>query len=138
MSTGNLENLVRTGQLHEEPPNQREFDGLVNATVERFADAQLEALSYASRFDLANNAAHGLALAALRAAGYRTDKRYLVFQCLSHTAGLDKVQTRIFATCHERRNKAEYEGVFDIDEPLLAELITSTGNLLKQIRDIEL
>ena len=54
---------------------KREFDGLVNAAVERFADAQLETLSYASRFDLACNAAHGLALAALRAAGYRTDKR---------------------------------------------------------------
>jgi hypothetical protein len=138
MNTVNLEDLVRIGQLHEEPPNKREFDGLVNAAAERFADAQLETLSYASRFDLAYNAAHGLALAALRVAGYRTDKRYLVFQCLIHTAGLNKAQTRIFTTCHERRNKAEYEGIFEIDEPLLTELITSTDNLLKQIRDTEL
>jgi hypothetical protein len=64
-------------------------------------------LAYASRFDLAYNAAHGLALAALRAAGYRTDKRYLVFQCLAHTVDLGKSQIRLLSMCHDRRNRAE-------------------------------
>ncbi len=137
MATNSLENLVRIGQLHEEPPDKREFDGLVSAAIDRFVDAQVETLSYASRFDLAYSAAHGLALAALRAAGYRTDKRYLVFQCLAHTVGLNKVQTRIFSTCHERRNLAEYEGHFDIDEPLLTELISGADDLLKRVKTIK-
>lgn len=45
-------------------------------------------LAIESRFDLAYNAAHALALAALRARGYRSDNRYVVFQALPHTLGL--------------------------------------------------
>jgi len=66
---------------------------------------------------------NGLALAALRAKGYRSDKRFLVFQCLAHTVALDALNIRIFSRCHEQRNLAEYQGHFDQDEPLLAELI---------------
>ena len=38
-----------------------------------------------SRFDLAYNPSHALALANLRWHGYRSDIRYIVFQCLQHT-----------------------------------------------------
>jgi hypothetical protein len=114
-----LENLVRIKELHSEPPDKREIEGLVSAAADRLNDAENKGLSYASRFDLAYNAAHGLALAALRAAGYRSDKRYLVFQCLVHTVNLDKVQVRLFSICHERRNRAEHEGQFEIDKVLL-------------------
>lgn len=70
-----------------------------------------------------------MALSALRLKGYRSDRRYLVFQCLPHTPNLDKVRVRLFALCHERRNLAEYEGYMDIDDALLAELLTSTEAL---------
>lgn len=133
-----LENLVQIKQLNSEPPDQREFDSLVKAAVDRFNDAQNSSLSYASRFDLAYNAAHGLALAALRASGYRSEKRYLVFQCLVHTVNLSKEQTRIFSMCHERRNLAEYEGYFDTDEQLLTELIIVTKALWKLVKEIKL
>lgn len=128
-----LENLVRIRQLNSEPPDQREIEGLVKAAIDRLNDAENEALAYASRFDLAYGAAHGLALAALRASGYRSDKRYLVFQCLTHTTELGKNHIRLFATCHERRNLAEYEGYFETDEQLLSELIASTKELSKLV-----
>ena len=64
-----LENLVKIHQLKNEPADKHEFEGLVKAAVDRLKDAQHKALSFASRFDLAYNAAHGLALAALRALG---------------------------------------------------------------------
>ena len=131
-----LENLVRINQLKREPPDRREFEGLVNAATDRLKDAQNTTLSFSSRFDLAYNAAYGLALAALRAAGYRTDKRYIVFQCLVHTAGLDKAMVRLFAVCHERRNRAEYEGILDEDERLLDELVLNTKGLLESVRQI--
>ena len=131
-----LENLVRINQLKREPPDRREFEGLLNAATDRLKDAQNTTLSFSSRFDLAYNAAHGLALAALRAAGYRTDKRYIVFQCLVHTAGLDKAMVRLFAVCHERRNRAEYEGILDEDERLLDELVLNTKGLLESVRQI--
>jgi hypothetical protein len=98
-----LENLVRIHQLNKESADKREFEGLVNAASDRLNDAENSSLSYASRFDLAYNAAHGLALAALRAAGYRSDKRFLVFQCLVHTTTIDKKYVRLFAKCHEKK-----------------------------------
>ena len=54
----------------------------------RLHDAQNTTLALESRFDLAYNAAHALALYALRRQGYRSENRYLVFQVLPHTLGL--------------------------------------------------
>lgn len=124
-----LANLVRTGGLKAEPADRNECIGLVRSAFDRLLDAHNSVLSYASRFDLAYNAAHALALAAMRLKGFRSDRRYLVFQCLPHTLNLDKVQVRLFALCHERRNLAEYEGYMDVDETLLAELLSCTETL---------
>jgi hypothetical protein len=66
MTSPNLKNLVKTGQLKREPGDQREFDGLVRSARARLADARKHALSIESRFDLAYNSAHALGLAALR------------------------------------------------------------------------
>ncbi len=129
-----LKNLVRTGGLKVEPPDANESAGLLQSAVDRLQDARIAQLSFASRFDLAYNAAHALALWALRQKGYRSDKRYLVFQCLVHTAGMSAAQVRLFALCHERRNLAEYEGYMDADEQLLQELIEVTDLLLAQIQ----
>ena len=118
-----LENQFKIGSLHVEVFDLNEFRGLVRSAHERLIDSQIASLSYSSRFDLAYNAAHGFALAALRASGYRTDKRYMVFQCLVHTVAIKASKVRIFSLCHERRNLAEYEGHMEPDEPLLAELI---------------
>lgn len=80
-------------------------------------------LSLESRFDLAYNAAHAFALAALRRRGYRSDHRYLVFQTLTHTVGLPPAQWRILDQAHTKRNRAEYEGDLDVDEALIEALI---------------
>lgn len=92
-----LENLVRIRKLHSEPADRREFEGLVRAAIDRLNDSQNDALAYASRFDLAYSAAHGLALAALRASGHRSDKRYLRFS-MSDTYNRTK-QGRYTAIC---------------------------------------
>ncbi|MGF6695257.1 hypothetical protein M2318_005359 [Metapseudomonas resinovorans] len=133
-SNDNLENLVRSGGLKAEPPDHKECEGLLNSAMDRLKDAHSPALSFASRFDLAYNAAHALALTAMRLQGYRSDRRYLVFQCLVHTLGLSKTQVRLFALCHERRNLAEYEGYMDVDETLLAELVAATDTLLPLVQ----
>lgn len=133
-SNDNLENLLRTGGLKTEPPDRKECEGLLRSAIDRLQDAHNPTLSFASRFDLAYNAAHALALTALRLQGYRSDRRYLVFQCLTHTLGVGKVQVRLFALCHERRNLAEYEGYMEVDEPLLAELVAAADVLFLQVR----
>jgi hypothetical protein len=128
-----LENLAKTGALKAEPSDKKESAGLMRSAKDRLNDALNPQLSFASRFDLAYNAAHALALYALREAGYRTDKRYLVFQCLIHTTETSKIDQRIFVLCHDRRNVAEYEGYLDVDENLLTELISVTQKLLKNL-----
>jgi len=133
MTSQNLNNLVKTGQLKEEPGDQREFDGLVHSARTRLADAHNGALSIESRFDLAYNAAHAFALAALRWHGYRSDKRYLVFQCVPHTVGLGPEVWRVLTLCHDRRNLAEYEGHLNIDEQLVSDLLGAADCLAAEV-----
>ena len=85
---------------------------------------------------MATNAAHALALAALRMQGYRSDSRYLVFQCLQHTIGLPQQQWRVLDHAHRKRNLAEYEGAMDVDEQLLAALLRVAREVAKRVDDL--
>lgn len=121
--SSNLDNLVRIGKLKAEPPAQTELNGLIRSGKARLADAENESLSLDGRFDLAYNAAHALALAALRWHGYRPENRYLVFQVLPHTLGLASEQWRVLDQAHRKRNLVEYEGVADVNAKLLEAMI---------------
>jgi hypothetical protein len=85
MHSTELERLADRGLLKRELPGGTEIEGLIRSAAERLHDARNEDLSLDSQFDLAYNAAHAVALAALRSSGYRAEKRYPVFQCLPHT-----------------------------------------------------
>lgn len=130
MSSDRLANLVRIRELKEEPASDSELDGLRRSGMARLVDAERDDLSFESRFDLAYNAAHALALYGLRRQGYRSNNRYLVFQVLPETAGLSAGQWKVLAKAHERRNLAEYQGHLDRDDQLLADMITSVHVLL--------
>ena len=130
MTLENLDNLVRIKKLKAEPPDQNEIDGMVNSAKRRLRDSQIESLSEDSQFSLAYGAAHALALAAMRWHGYRSDNRYLVFQCLEHTVGLEKAKWRVLDKCHKQRNLAEYEGHLEITPQLVQELIEVTKELV--------
>lgn len=134
MTSAELENLVRVGQLKREPPVAPEIEGLLRSGEARLADAVNRSLSLQSRFDLAYNAAHALALAALRLRGYRAENRFLVFQLLPHTLGLPPAVWRVLSKCHETRNLAEYEGAIDLDEGLVADLIKAAQAVRAALR----
>ena len=86
--TSRLERLAGpSGVLTREPPDIQEFQGLVRSGLARLKDAENDANSLDSRFDLAYGAAHALCLAALRYHGFRPSKRYIVFQILPDTFG---------------------------------------------------
>ncbi|MDJ0870136.1 MAG: hypothetical protein QNJ87_00035 [Gammaproteobacteria bacterium] len=136
MSHPQLDNLVRIGKLKTEPPGQGELEGLVRSGVRRLGDAERPELSPESRFDLAYNAAHALALAALRYRGYRSESRYLVFQCLQHTIDLPPVQWRVLDQAHRKRNLAEYEGDTEIDEQLVAALVRVAREVAKRVNKL--
>lgn len=123
MANDKLENLARIGQLKAEPAAEQEIAGLLRSGAVRLADAKNKDLSKESRFDLAYNAAHALSLAALRRAGFRSESRYLVFQCTQHTLDLEPEQWRVLDQAHRKRNLAEYEGDIDVDDQLVEALI---------------
>ncbi|TAK84816.1 MAG: hypothetical protein EPO20_13315 [Betaproteobacteria bacterium] len=133
MTSANLANLAKIGQLKKEPPDGAELEGLQRAGRNKLKDARNASNSFESRFDLAYNAAHALSLAALRWHGYRSENRYLVFQVLPHTLGIEDSEWRVLATCHERRNRAEYQGILEADERLLAALVEIAARLLAAV-----
>ena len=135
MSNDKLENLVRIGQLKAEPATEEEVAGLFRSGVVRLADAKNESLSTESRFDLAYNAAHALSLVALRKAGYRSESRYLVFQCTQHTLDLAAEHWRVLDAAHRKRNLAEYEGDIDVDDQLLEALIRVADMIASKLHD---
>lgn len=128
-----LDNVVRVGQLKAELPSRAEFEGLVRSGSARLKDAANETLSTYGRFDLAYNAAHALALAALRARGYRSENRYLVFQCLEHTADLPKDQWRVLDQAHRKRNVVEYTGDAEVEIGLLEALLRVANELERRV-----
>ncbi len=136
MSSSQLDNLVRIGQLKVEPPSETECQSLLQSGLRRLDDAGRTELSLESRFDLAYNAAHALALAALRFRGYRSESRYLVFQCLQHTIDLPSAQWRVLDQAHRKRNLAEYEGDMDVDEQLVAALLRVAQEVAKRVTNL--
>lgn len=102
--TSPFDNLTGHGKpLKAEPADARDLAGLCRSGLARLEDAANAGLSLEGRFDLAYNAAHALSL----------------------TLGLGPEVWRVLAKCHELRNLSEYEGVLDIDERLVADLITA-------------
>ena len=136
MSHPLLDNLVRIGQLHTAPAAAGELRGLLRSGIRRLNDAGREELSLESRFDLAYNAAHALALAALRYRGYRSQSRYLVLQCLQHTINLPQEQWRVLDQAHRKRNLAEYEGELDVEEQLVAALLRVAGEVASRVEKL--
>jgi hypothetical protein len=132
-----LERLAGPGNvLAKEPPDAKEFAGLVRSGLARLADAEREANSLDSRFDLAYSAAHALCLAALRHHGFRSSKRYIVFQVLPDTLGLGPEVWRILSKCHDMRNRTEYEGALDVDDRLVTDLVAACRKVAEKVRNL--
>lgn len=136
-SPSSLERLAGPGHvLAKEPPDANEFEGLVRSGLARLDDAERESNSLDSRFDLAYSAAHALCLAALRHHGFRSSKRYIVFQVLPDTLGLGPEVWRVLSKAHDIRNRTEYEGVIDIDERLLSDLINACRTVANKVKQL--
>ena len=130
-----LDNLCGAGKpLNAEAPDANEIEGLLRTGRARLLDSHNTDLALESRFDLAYNAAHALRPAALRRKGYRSSNRYIVFQVLPHTLGLGPEAWRVLDKCHNTRNLGEYEGMLDVDERIVTDLISATEAVSNAIR----
>lgn len=128
-----LENLR---DLRPEPPDADELMRLVEVARTRLRDAGQPGLSIETRFSLAYGSAHAASVAALRRLGYRTSKRYLVFQLLPQTLGLDASVWRVLDRAHEKRNLLEYEGMTDIEPQLVADTLVAASQVLAAWTDV--
>lgn len=106
---------------------------MVNSGQFRLKDANNTSLFPNSRFDLAYNAVHCLALAALRWHGYRASNRYIVFQALPYTTSLGPEVWRVLDKAHIVRNASEYEGNVEIDNLLLIALLEAASKVLDRL-----
>ena len=136
MSLPELDNLVRIGQLKAEPRNAQEVTRMLAMAQTRLSDAKLSKLSLEGRFTSAYNAAHAAALAALRWHGYRSENRYTVFQCLTHTLGWPANRWRVLDTAHQKRNLAEYEGYLEVEESTVAEMCALVQGLIVDVQTL--
>lgn len=135
MSLPELDNLVRRGQLKTEPRNENEVRRLLAMARTRLADARQTGVSREGRFTSAYNAAHAAALAALRWHGYRSENRYTVFQCLTHTLDWPAPRWRVLDAAHRKRNLAEYEGILEVEESAIAELCALVAELIAEVTE---
>lgn len=136
MSSEHLARLAESGSLTPEPRSESEFRGLIESAIRRLADAGKASNALESRFDLAYNASHALALAALRWHGYRSGSRYLVFQCLKHTLDMPSEQWRVLDQAHRKRNLIEYQGDAEIDAALVEAMIRVARDLHLRLQDL--
>lgn len=122
LSHPSLDSLVRTGSLKAEPRSDAEVHRMLAMARTHLGDSVLKGASVAGRFTSVYSAAHSAALAALRWHGYRSENRYTVFQCLTHTVEWPAARWRVFDLAHKKRNLAEYEGFLEVEESEIAEL----------------
>lgn len=133
MSTDALANLARIGQLKIQAPDVAEVQRMLTQARTRWADAQLAHVSVDGRFASIYGAAHAAALAALRWHGYRSENRFIVFQCLTHSLGWPAHRWRVLDAAHQKRNLAEYEGYLDIEESLVTEMVALVKDLIADV-----
>lgn len=131
-----LDNLVRSRLLKAEPPSKTELQRFIRHAERALADASLPKLSASGRFDLSYNAAHAVALAALRANGYRpgdgAGHRAIAFQSLVHTINAPAALASTLNRYHTRRNRSEYVAYEDVIEAEAKDLVA----LARQAHDL--
>ena len=133
MSLPALDNLLRIGQLKAEPRNDAELARMLARARGLLTDAAMTGVSASTRFTCAYSAGHAAALAALRWHGYRSENRFTVFQCLTHTLGWEDARWRVLDAAHRKRNLAEYEGFLEVEESTIAELCALAAELIADV-----
>ena len=136
MPNENLENLVKIGKLKVDPSTDDEVRGLIQRGLVKIEDYKHPDLSIETRFDIVYGAAHAFCLAALKSAGYRSENRYIVFQCAQHTIGLEPEYWRVMSDAHRQRNVAEYEGYIEVNEQLLEALVRVVDIVAERVQEL--
>jgi len=135
----NLQNLERAGALKAEPTSRQEIAGFLSGAADALGDSKQPHLSVSGHFKLAYDAAHALALVALRAHDYRPAQgpghRRIVFQSLQHTVHAPAELWRTLDKYHDKRNASEYGGIVNVSSAEANDLIDTTDKLHRLVMD---
>jgi hypothetical protein len=130
---GNLQNLAEIGQLDRVEPRAETIGRLRDNAKRLLTDAAVEAISIETRCIAAYTAAHLLSLAALHLRGYAPSKnhghRAIVFQTLQSAVGADPAIIIPLSSFHQKRNRAEYEGLNEFSTADLEQLKKLCGQV---------
>ena len=125
--------LVRTGDLKTEPASDEEVTGLIESGAAQLADAKNTDLSLESRLPFCSQRCTCSVSGGVANRGCRSENRSLAFQCLQDTLDLPKEKCRVLDQAHRKRNIAEYEGAFDVEEKLVKALIRVTEEVVVRV-----
>jgi hypothetical protein len=133
-----LEALLRERRLRRERTSPTEIAGFLANARTSLADASIAALSPSGRFKHAYDAAHALALCALRVHDLRPSTssfghRALVFQALPYTLAADRRLWSTLERYHTRRNKSEYEGMATVGDAEARDLLRLARELYDRL-----
>src|SRR3990172_9090150 len=114
-----LDNLVGKG-LERAPASKQEISRYLAKIRRKIADCKQKTLSLDTRFDTAFAALLQVALAALRANGYRTTSeagdQQIAIQLLPKTLGIERVEIRTLDEYRKKRLRGNYDASFEPSE----------------------
>lgn len=125
--------------LREEATSPSEVQGLLASAAAFLADAKRDGNSDQTRYNIAYEAAHALALAAMRACGLRPAQgpghRAMVFSVLDATTVAPPKVCIPLSKANEKRNRLTYDGLTTFSRAELEELIQCVQALDSIVRE---
>jgi len=131
-----LDNLVGRG-LEKAAADREELARYLARIGRKLADSRQGSISLDSRFDLAFEALLQIALAALRANGYRTTSaaghQQLALQALPKSLGLDAERVRALEEFRKKRSAGLYLAAFEPSAAEVEALVRAVERLQKDL-----
>jgi hypothetical protein len=140
MTSTNLSNLAKIGQLDPVPYSNVLVDRMLATAKQRLRDAQFTQNSDETRFDCAYTAIRSVADIGLHMNGFRTSTskpghHQTAIACLAHTLGVDVATVRVLDSLRKQRNLSDYDGEL-VSEAALQECLKQAQALLTRVESV--
>lgn len=138
MALENLERLVERRQLSRHEATRREIENHLRTGREFRDAASLRGTPERVRFHNLYDAAHALALAGMKLAGYRPPdgegNRQLTLSCVEQTLALRKGAAAAFVEANRLRAQMQYQGAdVDVADSLMGTMSSAIDEALREV-----
>lgn len=140
MTSTNLLNLAKIGQLDPVAYSKDLVDRMLATATQRLRDAQFTQNSDETRFDCAYTAIRAVADIGLHINGFRTSTskpghHQTAIACLAHTLGVEGATIRVLDSLRKQRNLSDYDGEL-VSEAALQECLKQAQALLTRVESV--